>query len=249
MVKLKAQSAVEFMTTYAWAFLIITLFISIVVLLVTIKNPQEYTPSSCYISPELLCTQSLFSTNSTASTFAILFINDLGAPIQFNKTSFYVYSPYLNTSYPGNCLPSYLPKRGVATCISKIPHSYSVGVQVNPNFVVRYSVCPPQGICSAYLNTTGVASDITVFSKSVFSNVTLLTNTGSGNIILDGVPYQSNTVLFLINNLKYSIYAQPPPGKSFTSWSVSSGINIGSTSQQSTFIYTTTNGYVEATFS
>jgi hypothetical protein len=246
---LKAQSALEFLTTYAWAFLIMALFISVVVLLISIKNPQEYSPSACYISPELVCSQSIFYTNSTSSVFAIMVVNNLGATLQFSQTPFMVYSPYFNYSYPGNCLPSTLPKMGTAVCIVKIPKTYPVGSQINPNFKLTYSLCPTGASCTSFLNTSGVASDIIVYSKMPFSNITILTNTGTGNVILNGIPYQNNTKVTLINNLVYNIYAQPPSGYRFNGWSYQNGIIVfGSTAQQSTTLYVQSSGQLIASF-
>jgi len=244
---MKAQSAVEFLTTYAWAFLIIALFISVIVILATIKNPQEYSPSSCYITPELFCTGSVFSTNYSSSTFAIMFKNNMGVPLSFPQNSFFVYSPSLNYSYAGTCNPSYLPKDGIETCIAKIPKTYTVGVQINPIFKIGYSICQSPTSCTQLYNTTGTASDIVTFSKSTFSSIALATSTGTGNILINGVPYQSNTVVVLINNLQYSIYAQPPQGYSFNSWIVTNAV-VGSTSLQSTTLYTTKNGSLLASF-
>jgi len=244
---MKAQSALEFLTTYAWAFLIIALFISVIVILTTIKNPQEYSPSSCYITPELLCSGSVFSTNYSSSTFAITFKNSLGVPLSFPQNSFFVYAPSLNYSYTGTCNPSYLPKDGIETCIAKITKTYAVGVQINPVFKIEYSVCSSPTSCTQLYNTTGIASDIVTFSKSTFSSIALATSTGTGNILINGVPYQSNTVVELINNLQYSIYAQPPQGYTFNSWIVTNAV-VGSASLQSTTLYTTTNGSLLASF-
>ena len=244
---MKAQSALEFLTTYAWAFLIIALFISVIVILTTIKNPQEYSPSSCYITPELLCSGSVFSTNYSSSTFAITFKNSLGVPLSFPQNSFFVYAPSLNYSYTGTCNPSYLTKDGIETCIAKITKTYAVGVQINPVFKIEYSVCPSPTSCTQLYNTTGIASDIVTFSKSTFSSIALATSTGTGNILINGVPYQSNTVVELINNLQYSIYAQPPQGYTFNNWIVTNAV-VGSTSLQSTTLYTTTNGSLLASF-
>ncbi|MGC8699813.1 MAG: InlB B-repeat-containing protein [Candidatus Micrarchaeia archaeon] len=242
---MRAQSAIEFLSTYAWAFIIVALFIATITLLVTIKNPQEYSPSSCYITPELLCSQSVFYTNMTASTFGIVFSNNLGTPLYLPNNAFTVYLPYTSYSYTGTCLPSSLPKGGTATCMAKIKNAYSIGVQINPYFKIQYSVCSGKS-CQTF-NTTGTSSDIVFYSKSIFSNLLLLTSTGTGNVILNGVVYPSNSVVPLINNIKYNIYAQPPNGYTFNSWIPSNAV-LGSTALQSTTVYLTQNGSVEAAF-
>ncbi|MGC8710114.1 MAG: hypothetical protein ACP5RF_00660 [Candidatus Micrarchaeia archaeon] len=225
---MKAQSAVEFLATYAWAFLILTIFIAVIIVLVTIKNPSGYSPSSCYITPELACSESVFTSSASASSFAIVFMNNLGANLTFGSNSIILYPNYLNSSYKGVCMPSYAPKGSAVICnVTLSGVSYSPGSQINPNFKIMYGVCTNPNSCpSAIYNTSGSASDTIVYSKGLLSRVTLLTSTGTGHIALGGASYPSNTVVTLINNVEYTIYAQPPSGYIFNGWTASSNVTI-----------------------
>ncbi|MGC8662232.1 MAG: hypothetical protein ACP5RT_00375 [Candidatus Micrarchaeia archaeon] len=247
---MRAQSAIEFLSTYAWAFIITTLFVAIVLVFVVFKNPQEYTPSSCYLSPELLCIQSLFYTNSVSSNFSIMFINNMGAPLVIPANAITVYLPYSSPSsgysYIGGCLPSSIPNGGYAICTAHISKSFLVGSQINLYFNLRYSVCT--GSLCQNLNSTGTSSGIAFYSKSIFSNLTLLTSPTSSNIVINGVSYPNKAVVPVINNMRYEIYGQPVPTYyTFNSW-VPSNVFVGNTLQQYTTIYLTQNGTIEAKF-
>jgi len=245
---MKAQSAVEFLATYAWAFLILTIFISVIIVLVTIKNPAGYSPSSCYITPELACSESIFASNPSGSIFAIVFSNNLGTNLTFSQNSIVVMPNYLNASYNGTCLPSYAPKGSAVVCsVNLAGISYSSGSQINPSFKIRYSICSNQNSCSVVYNTSGSASDTVAYGKNLISKVLLYTNTGTGHIILGGTGYASNTVVMLINNVQYSIYAQPPNGYTFNSWIASTNLTVLSNAQSSS-VSAKGLGSLEATF-
>jgi hypothetical protein len=246
---MKAQSAVEFLATYAWAFLILTIFISVIIVLVTIKSPAGYSPSSCYITTELACSESIFASNPSGSIFAIAFSNNFGTNLTFGQNSIVVILNYRNASYNGTCLPSYAPKGSAVVCsVNLAGISYSPGSQINPSFKIRYSICNNQNSCSAVVyNTSGSASDTVAYGKNLLSKVLLYTNTGTGHIILGGTGYASNTIVLLINNIQYLIYAQPPNGYTFNSWIASTNLTVLSNAQSSS-VSAKGPGNLEATF-
>ena len=63
---LKQQSALEFLVTYSWAFMVIALFTVSVFVLTDTKAPLAYLQSSCNIQPLLPCGETLLVYNSVS---------------------------------------------------------------------------------------------------------------------------------------------------------------------------------------
>jgi len=243
---MKSQSAIEFMITYSWAFLIISLFIAIAITTMASKNPASYSPQSCYLQPSLPCYQSEFMANSTSSTFIIIFSNNIGPAIKFPSNSFYVIPTISSSKYAGMCLPANSPEGATVICNATIKgYTPSVGTQVNPNFIISYQICQPT--CAAY-NTSGSSSNIVALYKSNIATATLLTGTGTGYIALSGIRYPSNTITYVAIGKPYLVYAIPPSGYMFGNWQVSGSISINSTTSQTAQITATGAGTVTANF-
>ena len=110
---MKEQSAIEFLTTYSWAFLILGLFIISIVSIVALpgKSAVTYQPESCYISPSFPCTEPFMATNSLGTLFLVIFQNNLGTGIYFPENTLayngIVVTPSFtsNVTYGGYCYP------------------------------------------------------------------------------------------------------------------------------------------------
>ena len=57
--ELKGQAALEFIVTYSWALIIISLFVVAVLVLSDVRPPVAYLQSSCSIQPLLPCSETL----------------------------------------------------------------------------------------------------------------------------------------------------------------------------------------------
>ena len=77
---MKIQSAIEFLSTYSWAFLILGIFVvSILAVVISpTRQTETHLPESCYISTSLPCYQALVLANSTTTRFLVVFQNSLG---------------------------------------------------------------------------------------------------------------------------------------------------------------------------
>ena len=75
---LKAQAALEFLTTYGWAFLVILIMIGTLAYF-GILNPGKILPNRCNIGPEFECLD--FQISATDSTFKLRLKNNAGEPI------------------------------------------------------------------------------------------------------------------------------------------------------------------------
>ncbi len=159
---MQAQSALEFLTVYGWAFIIIALFISIVFVFVSSKGVSTYAPSSCYISPELPCIAAYLSSNSIGSFAVVQFTNQLGTKMSFPANSI-IFKPTLASSnYTGNCLPVNAINTALVTCNVIMPGlRFSPGTQVYPAFTIKYYLCP-NNVCSNYAYNTSGSATVTV---------------------------------------------------------------------------------------
>ena len=116
----KLQSALELLTTYSWAFLIIAIFVAAAAIISGSRAPTSYITSTCSINPEFQCLQSTLSryNATTPIKFSILFTNDLGALVPF------VYEIPFNTIIPSpGFVINFVVKRdvpgGEIDCIEK----------------------------------------------------------------------------------------------------------------------------------
>ena len=82
---LKAQAALEFLTTYGWAFLIIIIMIGTLAYF-GILNPSKILPDRCSIGSEFECKD--YQISATANTFKIKLKNNAGEPITIQSIDF-----------------------------------------------------------------------------------------------------------------------------------------------------------------
>ncbi len=92
----KSQAALEFLTTYGWAFLVILLMISALGYF-GILNPTKFLPERCITSPEFVCEE--YSMDTYLSTQSgndllvyIILRNNLQTPIKITNTDFVKFS-------------------------------------------------------------------------------------------------------------------------------------------------------------
>src|SRR3989344_4974456 len=77
----KAQAALEFLTTYGWAFLVILIMIGTLAYF-GILNPSKVLPSRCNFGTEFQCIDyQIAYVGATTGTFKIRLKNNVGVPI------------------------------------------------------------------------------------------------------------------------------------------------------------------------
>ena len=79
---IKAQAALEFLTTYGWAFLIILVMIGTLAYF-GILNPSRILPNRCTFSSEFSCSDHLLKANEVR----VKLKNNLGEPIELTSVS------------------------------------------------------------------------------------------------------------------------------------------------------------------
>lgn len=249
---MKVQSAIEFLMTYSWAFIIIAIALVVLLGLTTITSPSTFSSASCYLSASLQCQSAVILVNSINTIFAVEFVNNIGQRISFPANAVAFYPQFTTTNYLGGCFPVNAPLGAVVVCnTTSIPRKIGpVGLQLNPSFTISYqlcrgSVCPPI-IPANIINTTGFTSVfISPYAPNLINKITLHSGTPGGNVVLDNTRYPDNTVLVFIGSSRHTIGAVPPVGYSLGSWTTS-GATVNTVSN--TAFATNTIGSITAIF-
>ncbi len=79
----RGQAALEFLTTYGWAFLVILIMIGALAYF-GVLNPKGMLPGRCTFSPEISCQEYTVFDNGTLK---FRFLNNVGATADFNITN------------------------------------------------------------------------------------------------------------------------------------------------------------------
>jgi len=79
---LKSQAALEFLTTYGWAFLVILVMIGALAYFGILK-PSRLLPDRCSVGPEYECQD--FQISNSANTIKIRLKNNIGEPINIDS--------------------------------------------------------------------------------------------------------------------------------------------------------------------
>jgi hypothetical protein len=115
----KGQAALEFLTTYGWAFLVILVMIGALAYF-GVLNPSGLLPARCTFSPEISCLEHKVNSNLVANpmdnSLEFRFRNNVGqmADFTFNATE-------LSSDISGTCVCD-----GVATCTIKAGRTAAV---------------------------------------------------------------------------------------------------------------------------
>ncbi len=253
----KAQSAIEFIMTYSWVFIIIALFIVTVVLISDARPPTVYLGSSCSIQPLLPCTEALITYNSvTPVEYFIVFTNELGTTMYFPPNSINLSTSSIggNPNYQyGNCQPTYASKGSSIICSANIltatkPKS---GSESQLSFTLSYSLCSSgtKSSCSPGIyKSTGFSTETVSPSTVTLNNVTFLTVPSTATIILNGVTYYNGISTYLPTG-NYVLFSTAPHGYSTLTWSIASPSSVlSSTTSPNTILTLTSNALVTAAY-
>ncbi len=109
----RQQAALEYISTYSWAFLIILAILSFAVIYLNL--PTSLAQSRCSFAIGFDCNAFVLGTNTITHniTVAMAISNRLPEPIE--NPSLVV--NLAGSNYTGTCTPSYLPPGGSGTCI------------------------------------------------------------------------------------------------------------------------------------
>jgi uncharacterized repeat protein (TIGR02543 family) len=255
----KQQSALEFISVYSWAILIVALFIGVVSVLALSKPLSGNLASSCNIQPLLPCMASAITYNAINPLhYELIFTNNLGVPMYFPSNGFNLTTTNLGSAgilYSiGNCTPSIALPGTPVVCQANIAGSLKpqVGSQTTTLFVLNYQLCK-NGLLSTCQGTvyrsTGTSLQTVAPTSTALYTITFLDNPTSGTIVLNGVTYVNNAASYF-SGQSYNAFALPPPGYVFAGWSISSATStLTNTITQSTVLNLNSNAVITAVFS
>ena len=159
--KQRQQSAVEFLSTYSWTFLILAMLITVLLIFISQKSPVNYLLNQCFLTSQITCLQDIITTNSTNILFAAKLNNYLGYSsltyLQFGANSINVTLTGIgkngtNTFY-GNCYPmnTLVPYAGQTFCIVKIPKQLvpRQGQKISATYQISYNICTSGEKCAS----------------------------------------------------------------------------------------------------
>ncbi len=249
----KDQSSIEYLSTFAVALVLLVIVVGIVSLLFfnNATPTSTYTPSSCYISPQINCQQMAVATNGIKTSAIIIFTNNLKQEIQFSSNSVLVYPTTSNKGYNGQCLPvNALPGSEVICNVTLTNYNPSVGTQLLPRFRLSYTECQGANCNPSSFKFSTVGSSTLYVSSGIglLYPVKLVSNVPGGKISLNGVQYPSNTVVEFVKGGVYGVLANPPAGYAFSNWAPQGGVTVQQPSFQSTYSSATSNGTLTAIF-
>ncbi len=146
----KGQAALEFLTTYGWAFLVILVMIGALAYF-GVLDPNKYLPEKCILTTGLDCVDSQL----TSSNVRLKITNNMGAPLS---------SVNLNLIDSSN---------GIIACT---PASGSINTGATQEFTCTNAITTPQGNKVKYkMNLTYTKSGST-YQKSAYGELFLTVN-------------------------------------------------------------------------
>ncbi len=151
----KGQSAIEYLTTYAWALVIVA--IVIVIIFVYLSLPSQIVPASCSFTDGFHCSDVLAGTNTLnqQSAVALILTNSQQAPLK--NPIIYLDINNKNTT-PVPCAASVLQPGNSTLCITTLPAYSQLGSLVSGMAYVNATYCGLEGgsYSSAFSCANGV---------------------------------------------------------------------------------------------
>lgn len=124
----RGQAALEFLTTYGWAFLVILVMIGALAYF-GILSPDRFLPERCNVGPEFSCDE--YRVVETTGDLEIRFTNNLGQTIQNINI--------VNASWPMESLNT------AVDCTDISANSYRAGDPIPITCTFDNTLFPPQG--------------------------------------------------------------------------------------------------------
>ncbi len=130
------QAAVEYLTTYGWAILIIA--VVLILLYVFVISPYAVAPQRCIVSSGIYCNDIVFGSNAVASKVVFLLSNSQQYPL--NNPGIMV-NAQNQGNYTGACSPDFVLPGGSMICNVTIPKVYSQGSFVSGQVYIEGTPC------------------------------------------------------------------------------------------------------------
>ncbi|OJT94032.1 MAG: hypothetical protein JJ59_05090 [Candidatus Micrarchaeum sp. AZ1] len=177
------------LSVYAWALLIIAIFVAFIFVISGPKAPISYLPPVCNIEPLLPCVQSTLTSVNTAHSipikYTVVFLDSLGVGMHLPANAISVTLTNIGSTgtnvYNGTCLPRNVSSGTRVICAVSIPGSVEppLGSTTTATFDLHYYTCK-SGVCTGPYVTAGASTQSMSPAYVPFYNVTLYTSPTSG---------------------------------------------------------------------
>jgi hypothetical protein len=258
--RLRGQSAVEFLAVYTWTFVILTIMVAIVAAFLISKSPASYVPPTCYISIDMSCQNLVLFQNTSGSIGIVVFyFNSPPTGIAIpTVNSFSVEPAFSQQTYFGVCSPPAASAHTYITCNASMKgYRPGIGTPVNLQFIVTWNLCNGKFAgCKSY-NTSGTGTAFTTSQSGNFLNritVEVLCNGAACNppglVYVDGGSFYgaANSPTF-IGTVQYQIYATAPSKYTFDDWTyTAANVQVTNDLSQSTTVDAVGSGLLIANF-
>ncbi|MCL5430637.1 MAG: hypothetical protein M1504_04175 [Candidatus Marsarchaeota archaeon] len=132
----KAQSATEFIISYSWAFLIITIIIA--VLFTFVALPRNIVPSQCVSYGGFVCSDSSLVTSTSGSNVIILISDSQEGVIAIQAFNVIVDNQYV---YGGTCTPNTISNGEYSYCIATSTFAPALAQAYSGTFNITANYC------------------------------------------------------------------------------------------------------------
>ena len=164
---MRAQSAIEFLSTYGFLFLIVGVTLTMISFLSTSASSEVPTQCSSFGGPA--CNFVSFFSNSSAGYSLVTLSITNSESIPINITSFAVTAQ--NTTFAGICAPQFLYPGQQATCMANLTQTPSPGYNLQATYVLNAKYCNLglSSVSKGYCAIPGLANYETVSYGGSFS--------------------------------------------------------------------------------
>ena len=223
---IKAQAAIEFLTTYGWAIMILMIVLAFAFYL--LSSQATIVSTICTINSGFKCTEFLIESNTISST-ALFFLNNIQQyPVKGTTVTANISSVGTITA---KCSPNFVLPGGDMICTSLLSQTFSntlsIGGKISVNSTVCTDISNPISCNKKYpINYTGTLYTRVVGYAPQQCSISVSSNTENPGI---NIPYLVYATVKINNN--------PIPGATVNFSSTSSSLKISPS-----FINTKTNG-------
>ncbi len=246
MVAKKQQSAIEFLTTYGWAILVIAIMISFLYFFVL--APPNVVPTQCTTSSELHCEDIVFGANQLLSKTVLFLTNAQLYPIENPSVSINVSGVGVGS---GSCTPNYVLPGGAIICNVTFSKPLHYGSLVDGKIILDGNLC-------TNLATNGCTSPQSQAYQGNFNAhvVPILSQTGLNVTMVARGPFLADGSLYKITAI-VKLLGYPLQGATVNFTVVNNHgvlsqqyVTTGSDGNATTYVSSTTSGNttINATF-
>lgn|GEM_PF-861471 len=218
-----AQSAIEYITTYSWAIVIICIVAA--GLYIFISSPTQVPSNTCSFASGVSCQDVVImagggSAEANATTVAFIFTNAQDAPIK-NPVA---YVQFNNKNVSAQCTPNFVLAGGSIVCTAGLPEKLAVGSLLSGSTYLNVTYCGLSTHVHNSNNCTGglyqtysgsfvghlqpfssLQESISLTAQNYTQNANNNPDQLTASVMLFGIPLKGATVNFTSNNINFVI--------------------------------------------